>query len=169
MIDLGALDLDRRLELLFGAHDRVRRHLAEVPREHRVAAAFLDLLVGRGAARRQRRRALGRPVDRRHLEVEFFFDELDLCSRGTRADRRRLAVEVVVLGRLGGLGLLLGVHAAAGRGLGPVAARAAHRMERGVAAAPFVAGDRGRTALALAHDRCFLARERVGGLGGSLR
>ena len=42
MIDLGLLDGLGRLQLLVGAHDRVERHVAEVAREHRVAAAILD-------------------------------------------------------------------------------------------------------------------------------
>jgi len=44
VLDLRALDLHRGLQLLVGAHDRVRGHLAEVPGEHGVPPAFLDLL-----------------------------------------------------------------------------------------------------------------------------
>ena len=165
VVDLGALDLHRRLELLLGAHDRVGRHLAEVPREHRVAAALLDFLVGRGPARRQRRLPVHRSIDRRGLEVELLLDELDVRRLRGGADRRGFAVEVVVVRGLGCMGFLLGVSTAAGCLRGP----SRHRMERRVATASLVADDRGRAALALAHDRCFLARERVGGLGGSFR
>ena len=168
MVDLGLLDRDRRLELLVRAHHRVGRHLAEVAGEHRVAAALLNLLVGRGAARREGQVAFGDALGLRGLEVELFFDQIDVGRLGARADGRSLAVEVFVVRRLDRLGLRLRLSASACAGLG-----AGHGTERRVPPASFmasfVAGDRGRAALTFAHDRCSLARERVGGLGGSLR
>jgi hypothetical protein len=53
MGDLRLLYGDGRGELLLLPHHLVRRHLAEIPREHRVAPAFLDLL--RGGLRRGQR------------------------------------------------------------------------------------------------------------------
>ncbi len=166
VIDLGALDLDRRLQLLLGTHDRMGRHLAEVPREHRVAAALFDLFVGRGPARRHPRVPIDRAIDLRRFEVELLLDQLDFGGLRGRADRRGFAFEILVRRSLGRLRLLLGVSAAARRGFG---GPPRHGMERRVTTGSFMADDRGRAALALAHDRCFLARERVGGLGGSLR
>ena len=135
-------------ELLFRAHHRVRRHLAEVAREHRVAAALFNLLVGRGAARREGQVAFGDALGLRGLEVELLLDQIDVGRLGARADGRSLAVEVFVVRRLDRLGLRLRLSASACAGLG-----AGHGTERRVPPASFmasfVAGDRGRAALTL--------------------
>jgi len=102
VVDLGLLDGDGGLELLVGAHDRVRRHLAEVAGEHRVAAALLDLLVARllGLGRGQRVAVvlgdLG--VGRGHLDLELFLDRLEFDHGVARAAANRgdLALEVVL-------------------------------------------------------------------------
>ena len=65
--DLGLLHLTGRGELLVLAHHRVDGHVAEVTGEHRIAAAFFDLLhLGLSVGGR-------RALEPRELEV----DELD--------------------------------------------------------------------------------------------
>ena len=82
--DLCALDANGRLELFLLAHDVVRRHLAEVAREHGVAAALLDLAIANGRQLlhgRCRKKFGGCMLGRLELEV-LFEDDLGLCRVG---------------------------------------------------------------------------------------
>lgn len=86
VIDLGLLDLDRRRQFFFRTHHVMRRHLAEITREHGVTATFFDV-----ARSRFRRRVLfgnGFGQDRGFSFFEFFFDDR-LGRRQIRRGRRR--------------------------------------------------------------------------------
>jgi hypothetical protein len=111
VLHLGALHLDGRLQLLLRPHHRMGRHLAEVAREHRVAAALLDLLVRRRLRRRERvAHVAGRAFAGRDVELDLVLDELDVARarRGPGlAERGSLAVEVVVDRHVDGLRRLL--------------------------------------------------------------
>ena len=162
VVDLGALDLHGRLELFLRTHHRMGRHLAEVAREHRVAAALLDLLVRRGA---------GAATSGESRSAAPSTGAVSRSNSSSMSSTSAVCVDAPIAGVSPSKSSSCG--ASAGRGFllpapRAVAFDARHRMERRVAAS-FMAGDRGRAALALAHDRCFLARERVGGLDGSLR
>ena len=148
VVDLGLLDRDGGLELLVGAHDRVRRHLAEVAGEHRVAAALLDLLVARllRLGRRERVGVVG--IDLGHGRLELLLDghelghgfaHVDHIAHIARADGRHLALEVVVHDALA-----LAFDLVHGRRLGGSVLRRDGGVVLGFAHGGFLAGDRRR-------------------------
>jgi hypothetical protein len=92
VVDLPLLDLDRGRQLLLRAHDVMRRHLAEVAREHGVTAAFVGALVGRRLHRLHHVELGGDRV----AEVELLVERVGFRfgQRGCRRGARRVILEL---------------------------------------------------------------------------
>ena len=89
MRDLPVFDLNGRRELFLRPHDVVRRHLAEVAREHGVSPALVRLLL------RRRLHRLDVQVCRDRVAQIELFVEVDLClCAGRSSGRRGLVLEL---------------------------------------------------------------------------